>query len=71
MTADQRGGRRTQQQDRRAKSSSRVMSYDGSDIMASLANKAEALAILLVHMMAVLFYRRVVIYWTCVGIVMK
>lgn len=34
------------------------MSYDGSDIMASLANKAEALAIPFVHMVAVLFYKK-------------
>lgn len=53
----------------RAKSSSREMSYDGYDIIASLANKVEALVILFLHTVALLFQRTVVVYRTCVVIV--
>lgn len=52
----------------RAKSSSREMSYDGYDIIASLANKVEALVILFLHTVALLF-QRTVVYRTCVVIV--
>lgn len=53
----------------RAKSSSRGMSYAGIYVIASLANKVKALAILFGHKVALLFQRTVVIYWTCVVII--